>query len=58
MNIGLVYPLDKKHLSINKIKRYFHASTPTAIHMQYNGLTINKGCKDMTLTFVVNNSNI
>ena len=45
-------------MPINKVKRYFHASTPKANHMEYNGIAVNKECQGMTLTFEVEPSYI
>ena len=58
MKIELVYPLERRYLPIVKIKREFHTLAPSATHMEYNGITVNKGCQDMTLNFEVQNSYI
>ena len=58
MKVELVYPLERRYLSINKVKREFHNVKPTATYMEYNGVTVNKGCQDMTLNFEVQNSYI
>ena len=45
-------------MPIVKIKREFHTLAPTSTHMEYNGITVNKGCQVMTLSFQVQNSYI
>ena len=56
MEMQLIYPLEKHHLPINKVKRFFHALTPKGSHISYNGIEVNKECKNLSLTFEVENS--
>ena len=58
MQIQLIFPLEKRHLPINKVKRYFHSLRPKASHIKYNDIEVTKECEDLTLTFEVENSYI
>ena len=47
LKMQLVYPLEKHHLPINKVKRYFHASSPRGHHISYNDIVVTAECNDL-----------
>jgi len=56
MDVQLIYPLDERHLMINKAKRSFRATKPNAAHVSMDGGETSFECSDLTLQFRVHDS--
>ena len=58
LNLQLAYPLDERHLLINKPKRSFRAMSPKSAHIVLDNESQKEDCDQLTFSFQVRNSYI
>lgn len=58
MELELIYPLDEKHLLINKPKRSFRATKPRSAFLRIEGMQVDQQCNDLSFAFQVREEHI